>query len=159
MRQRELHDASVWSKLSPTYRRHIEDRQRRARTEKSVLEPWPLRGTESGEPTPSITKAISDAADRLADERLVRSILRKNRMPPLIEIKGLGAAVQSARAGIAAVRTETAGLTTDSAGLISAIKDVRAQIKQAHDDLKFEAETLGNGSGNHSDEPSEESGT
>lgn len=159
MRQSDLRGQPNFARLSPSQRRHIEDRRRRADINQSLLEPWPLRGTDPTAPTPSIEKALSDAADRLADERLVRSILRKHHMPPLIEIKGLGAAVQSARAGIATVRTETAGLTVDSAGLVAAIKDVRTQIKQAHDDLKFEAESLGNGSGSHSDTPSETSGT
>lgn len=68
-------------------------------------------------------------------------------MPPLIEIKGLGAAVQAAKASIANVRTETSGLSTDATALVAAIQDVRSQIKQAHDDIKFEAETLGNGGG------------
>ena len=68
-------------------------------------------------------------------------------MPPLIEIKGLGAAVQSAKAGIAGVRSATAGLSSEAAALVAAIQDVRTQIAQAQSDLKFEAETLGNGNG------------
>ena len=72
-------------------------------------------------------------------------------MPPLIEIKGLGLAVASAKKGIADLRVETAGLSTDASALVSAIQDVRTQIKQAHEDLKFEAETLGNGA--PTDEP------
>ena len=67
-------------------------------------------------------------------------------MPPLIEIKGLGADVASAKKGIRDLRSEVAGLNVDSTLLTTAVKDVRTQIKQAHDDLKFEAETLGNGS-------------
>ena len=67
-------------------------------------------------------------------------------MPPLIEIKGLGAAVATAKAGISTLRSETANLSVDAQQLVTAIQDVRTQIKQAHDDLKFEAETLGNGS-------------
>ena len=67
-------------------------------------------------------------------------------MPPLIEIKGLGASVAAAKAGISTLRSETANLSIDAQQLTQAIQDVRGQIKQAHDDLKFEAETLGNGS-------------
>ena len=74
-------------------------------------------------------------------------------MPPLIEIKGLGAAVANAKKGIADLRTETAGLSTDASALVSAIQDVRTQIKQAHEDLKFEAETLGNGGETQSEKP------
>lgn len=69
-------------------------------------------------------------------------------MGNLIEIKGLGAAVQSAKKGIADVRAETAGLQSDASALVSALQDVRQQIRQAQSDLQFEAETLGNGSPN-----------
>lgn len=66
-------------------------------------------------------------------------------MPPLIEIKGLGAAVAAAKKGISDVRSETAGLSADAAALIASVKDARKQINDAHEDLKFEAQSLGNG--------------
>lgn len=94
--------------------------------------------------------AIARATDRLTTAKVLLNTannIREGKMPPLIEIKGLGAAVQSAKAGIAGLRAETAGLSTDATALVTAIKDVRAQIAQAHSDLKFEAETLGNGNG------------
>ena len=67
-------------------------------------------------------------------------------MANLFEIKGLGAAVADAKKGISQVRAETAGLSADAGLLITAVQGVRQQIKQAHDDLQFEAEQLGNGS-------------
>lgn len=45
-----------------------------------LLEPWPLRGTAPDEPTPPITKAIDDAVDRLIAERVVKTIVRENKM-------------------------------------------------------------------------------
>lgn len=76
-------------------------------------------------------------------------------MPPLIEIKGLGAAVAAAKKGISDVRTEVAGLGTDTAALTATVKDVRKQVNDAHDDLKFEASTLGNGGEQQSEKDSE----
>lgn len=92
-------------------------------------------------------KAIDGAADRIVTARVLTQVateIRQGRMP-LIEIKGLGNIVADARKAIAGVRSETAGLNTDATALVLAVQDVRAQIKQAHADLKFEAETLGNG--------------
>lgn len=80
--------------------------------------------------------------------------LENRRMANLIEIKGLGAAVQSAKKGIADVRSETSGLSSDAAALVSELQDVRAQIKQARDDIAFEAQTLGNGGGAPAPAPS-----
>ena len=93
------------------------------------------------------TDAVAAAADRIVTARVLTQVatdVREGRMP-LIEIKGLGGIVAEARKGIAGVRSETAGLNLDAANLVTAVKDVRAQIHQAHADLKFEAETLGNG--------------
>ena len=54
-----------------------------------LVEPWPLRGTQRDEPTPPITKAISDAADRLLAERVVKGIVRENGMSLLGKMKAL----------------------------------------------------------------------
>ena len=48
-----------------------------------LLEPWPLRGTQPNEPTPALDKAISDAADRIIAERVVKAIVRETRMSKL----------------------------------------------------------------------------
>jgi hypothetical protein len=109
-----------------------------------------------GAPARDITQAVTssaalaDATDRLTTARVLTSIsndVKSGRVAPLIEIKGLGAAVQAAKQGIAGVRGETAGLSIDAALLMTAIQGVRKQITQAREDLKFEAETLGNGNG------------
>ncbi len=76
-------------------------------------------------------------------ELMALNILRE-RERMAIEIKGLGEAVKAARKGIADVRTESAGLGDDTRALLSTLKDVRAQVNAAHEDLKFEASTLGN---------------
>ena len=110
-----------------------------------LIEPWPLPDAPH-----AVTSAIhiESAADRIVTARVLTTVannIREGRMPPLIEIKGLGNIVADARKAIAGVRSETTGLNTDAVALVAAVKDVRAQIRQAHDDLKFEAETLGNG--------------
>jgi hypothetical protein len=120
-----------------------------------LLEPWrhiptatvPLPPAPAVEPRPDITHELSELTDRVTALRVVTKMQKEGRLPPLIEIKGLGAVVASAKKGIADVRAETSGLSVAAAALISAVQDVRAQIKQAHEDLKFEAETLGNGGG------------
>lgn len=101
---------------------------------------------------PDIAGALSELTDRVIAYRVLTKMDREGTLPPLIEIKGLGAIVADAKKGIAGVRSETAGLSVDAAALVSAVKDVRVQIKQAHDDIKFEAETLGNGGSENSEE-------
>lgn len=121
-------------------------------------------GIRSDDPPHAITDAvhIENAADRIVTARTLAHVateIREGRMPPLIEIKGLGNIVADARKAIAGVRSETAGLNTDAGNLVTAVKDVRAQIQQAHADLKFEAETLGNGGETSSDTTSAKSGS
>jgi hypothetical protein len=101
---------------------------------------------------PEISAALSELTDRIIAYRVITKMDREGTLPPLIEIKGLGAIVADAKKGIAGVRAETAGLSTDAAALVAAVQDVRVQIKQAHDDIKFEAETLGNGNGSDESE-------
>src|ERR1700754_570764 len=96
------------------------------------IEPWPVK-------QPDITHEIAELTDRVTALRVVTAKAKEGKLP-LIEIKGLGASVAAARKSITDVRTETSGLSTDASALVAAIQDVRTQIKQAHDDLKFEAE-------------------
>lgn len=104
-----------------------------------------------------ITFELNGLTGRLIEYRRYLSNRRRNdEMAALIEIKGLGAAVASAKKGIAGVREATGGLSSEAAALVSAVNEVRAQIKQAHDDLKFEAETLGNGGEKISDPQTED---
>lgn len=111
-----------------------------------VLEPWPLRGTKPTEPTPPLTKAIESATERLTAERVILTAVRENKMP-LIEIKGLSASVAAVKGSIGDLRTSAAVLNTESSALKAEIDDLTTQIKQHRTDLRFEAETLGNGSG------------
>lgn len=115
-----------------------------------LIEPWKHRPQRRPDTAHAVTNAdaLSNGADRLTAARILLSTannIREGKVPPLIEIKGLGAAVAAAKTSIANVRTETSGLSTDATALVSAIQDVRTQIKQAHADIQFEAETLGNG--------------
>lgn len=61
-----------------------------------------------------------------------------------LEIKGLGNVIQQARKEISNLRAASAGLTEDVRAMTQSIEDVRKQVNAAHDDLKFEASTLGN---------------
>ena len=74
-----------------------------------------------------------------------RRIYRENFMP--LEIKGLSGAALDAKKVIGELRGEMGGLYTDVTALTADVRDVRAQVKNVHDDLKFEAQTLGNSSG------------
>ena len=64
--------------------------------------------------------------------------------PDKLEIKGLGLSVQNIRRSIALLRSEIAGLNSDSWDLQKTVVELREQINKTHDDLKFEAENLGN---------------
>jgi hypothetical protein len=81
--------------------------------------------------------------------------LRKQEMARLIEIKGLGNIVAEAKKGIGELRTSAGALNTETTGLKAEIDDLTAQVKQHRADLRFEAETLGNGNGGGSDGQSE----
>jgi hypothetical protein len=69
-------------------------------------------------------------------------------MARLIEIKGLGADIASVKQGIGELRAAAAELNVEKSGLTAEIKDLTSQIKEHRADLRFEAETLGNSSGN-----------
>jgi uncharacterized coiled-coil DUF342 family protein len=61
-----------------------------------------------------------------------------------LEIKGLGNVVADAKKQIATLRSESAGLNKDIKEFVQSVQEVRKQVNAAHDDLKFEAATLGN---------------
>lgn len=73
-----------------------------------------------------------------------RKIYRGIRMADKIEIKGLGDHIRRAKAGIAEVRHHAAALGESTTGLSATLQDVKKQVDAAHEDLKFEAQTLGN---------------
>jgi predicted nucleic acid-binding Zn-ribbon protein len=83
---------------------------------------------------------------RVRIERLRLQIARGH-MGRLIEIKGLAGAVQEAKDAIKAARGATADLSTTARALALEAADVKEQLQEARDDLKFEASTLGNSSG------------
>lgn len=97
-----------------------------------------------------ITTELAGLTDRVLAYRIARIINRGTNMP-LIEIKGLGTAVAGAKKGISDLRQAAAGLNTETTALNLEIVDLTEQVKQHRKDLRFEAETLGNGA--PTDEP------
>lgn len=73
-----------------------------------------------------------------------RRIQREIRMAGGIEIKGLAEHVRRAKQGIADVRHHSAALGESTTALTGTLQDIKKQVDAVHDDLKFEAETLGN---------------
>lgn len=65
----------------------------------------------------------------------------------LVKIAGLGNLVQSVRDQITELRTNGAALQESVAALNLTMQGIKQQVDATHDDLKFEAETMGNGSG------------
>lgn len=65
----------------------------------------------------------------------------------LVKIAGLGSLVQGVRDQISGLRTELPALGQSIQDLRASVTAVKAQVDAVHDDLKFEATTLGNGSG------------
>lgn len=89
-----------------------------------------------------ITAAIAGLTDRVIAFRV---LIEKGLVAvPLLEIKGLGQHVASAKKGIADVRSAAADLGISTGLLTQELKDVHAQVEAARTDLRFEAETLGN---------------
>lgn len=76
--------------------------------------------------------------------RVELALYGEDEMASLIEIKGLGAAITSARAGIKGVREAAANVQISADALTAELNDVHTQIEAARSDLKFEAQTLGN---------------
>lgn len=68
-----------------------------------------------------------------------------------IGIKGLGERVQEARKAISGARAASADLSQAAAAFTRDANALADEIKKHHDDLKFEAQTLGN-SGASSDQ-------
>lgn len=62
-----------------------------------------------------------------------------------MEIKGLGASFARAKGLIGVVREATAQFEETVTPFLSDLSDVTKQVAAMHSDLKFEAETLGNG--------------
>lgn len=79
-------------------------------------------------------------------------------MARLIEIKGLGADVASVKKGIGELRAAAAELNTEGTALKAEMVDLTDQIKEHRQDLRFEAETLGNSNGSD-DEKKEVAGS
>lgn len=112
-----------------------------------LLEPW--KKPASIEQAVTSAKAIDAAADRIVTARVLTGLsndMKEGKMP-LIEIKGLGAVVADVKKGMGELRQIAADVGTESAGLKAELTALKEQIQQHRADLRFEAETLGNGSG------------
>lgn len=68
-------------------------------------------------------------------------------MPDGIEIKGLAQRVSDAKKAISDARAASADLSEATTAFTTDLKDLTKQVKKHHEDLKFEAETLGNSGG------------
>lgn len=64
-----------------------------------------------------------------------------------MEIKGLSQKVGDARKAINDARRASTDLGTAAAAFAADADEITTQIKKHHEDLKFEAETLGNSGG------------
>ena len=73
-------------------------------------------------------------------------------MARLIEIKGLGADIAGIKKGMGDLRKIAAEVGAEHTGLKAELGDLKEQLKAHRADLRFEAESLGNG-GEHADEP------
>src|SRR6266403_2530392 len=93
---------------------------------------------------PDITREVASLTDRVTAYRVVTTMQREGRLPPLIEIKGLGAAIASIKTEVAGIRVVAAEVNTEAPALRAELADVRDQLKAHRADLRFEAETLGN---------------
>ena len=65
-----------------------------------------------------------------------------------MEIKGLAVSFANAKKRISEARAATGKFDVTVGAFISSLDDVTTQVDAMHSDLKFEAETLGNGGGN-----------
>ena len=75
------------------------------------------------------------------DRRIYREIGMAGK---LLEIKGLGNAMADVRDGMRGLKSLVADVSESASGFAAELSDVKAQIEQARDDLRFEAQTLGN---------------
>lgn len=102
---------------------------------------------------PEISPAAEPAADSApavvesASEVQVLKPAPATKAVDIVKIAGLGSLVQGVRDQISGLRTELPALGQSIQDLRSSVADVKAQVDAVHDDLKFEAQTLGNGSG------------
>jgi hypothetical protein len=91
----------------------------------------------------AITAAIAGLTNRVIAYRIYQ--FGGLEMARLIEIKGIGADVASIKKGIGELRAVASEVNTESTALKAELGDLRDQIKEHRADLRFEAETLGNG--------------
>lgn len=89
---------------------------------------------------------IATELDGLTDRIIAYRIVRRMGIMPLIEIKGLKETIAGVKGGIADIRTVAADVNQEASDLKIELSEVRDQIRQHRADLRFEAETLGNGS-------------
>jgi len=116
-----------------------------------------------------ITSAISDLSDRVTAQRVLMQkgltavaennstavVAATNRQPmprvqvlPPIQIKGLAADVMTVKQGFAEIREIVRDVNATGAALKQDLSDVRDQLHAHRQDIRFEAEKLGNNGGN-----------
>jgi hypothetical protein len=122
---------------------------------------------------PDITRAIAKATDEIIAERVrlskgfvmadevtgtqvasVASVLVRapvEVLPP-IQIRGLAADVLTVKRGFTEIREVVRDVNLVSAALKQDLADVKKQLQSHREDIRFEAEALGNGGGNDTDD-------
>lgn len=119
-----------------------------------------------------ITKAVSDLTDRVVAKRVLMQeglsvvadnnsqgtaiVAAANRQPrvqvlPPIQIKGLAADVMTVKRGFADIRETVRDVNMVAAALNQDLVTVRDQLHAHREDIRFEAEALGNGGDNSGD--------
>lgn len=97
------------------------------------------------------TRELSGLTDRVFAYRMYYIINRGTNVARLLEIKGLGADIASVKRGIGEIRSVVTEVNTEGTALKAELGDLKDQLKGHRADLRFEAETLGNGGDNSSD--------
>lgn len=90
-----------------------------------------------------ITRAISQAADRIVAHRLIRLIETGEILMPL-EIKGIKAQALKARANIDALRAAYDKFNEAAPAHAADVDGLTSQVNSMQDDLQFAVTTLGN---------------
>lgn len=99
------------------------------------------------------TRELDGLTDRVLAYRIYYIINRGSNVARLLEIKGLGADIASVKKGIGDLRAVVSEVNVEKTGLHAELTDLKEQLRGHRNDLRFEAETLGNGGENSSSHP------
>jgi hypothetical protein len=119
-----------------------------------------IRSPDFTKPAPDFTRQLENLTSRVASARIIaREIVEGQQAKQVLQcmadktlIKGLAEAMASAKKSLAAARAAPAALQESAAALAVTCSDLKTQVDEMHDDIKFEATQLGNGSPNSEDQ-------